>query len=106
MQLAGATDASGRVLIAGDFNSTWRSGVCTWLERHGWREAYRLRGQERAFTFPVFGRYFGLPLGRFLRVDQIWCGAGLEPIGAWIPGDVGSDHRPILAAFDLGQRAN
>jgi endonuclease/exonuclease/phosphatase (EEP) superfamily protein YafD len=98
-RIAASEERAERVLIAGDFNSTWRSGVSAWLEGAGWREAFRESGAGPAFTFPVFGRYFGFPVGRFLRIDQVWCSPGLRPVSARVGPDVGSDHRPLVTAF-------
>lgn len=91
-ELASAPSA----ILAGDFNSTWRSGVSGHLRGLGLTEAFETAGGEPAFTFPVFGRYFGLPIGRFLRVDQVWTTADRVATEAIVGPDLGSDHLPLL----------
>lgn len=95
--IAASLDPRGASLLVGDFNSTQRSGAHARLERRGFREAFDAAGRGFGFTFPVFGRYFGLPVGRFLRVDQVWFGAGLAAASARAGPDVGSDHLPLRA---------
>ncbi len=99
--IARSLDSDGRTLIVGDFNSTWRSDVSADLRALGFREAFHEAGDGPGLTFPVFGRYFGLPVGRFLRVDHVWYGRALSARWACVGPDVGSDHLPVCAAFRI-----
>ncbi len=98
--LASSLDPRLARLLVGDFNTTDRSGTCARLRSLGLEDAWRV-GASPGFTFPVFGRYFGLPIGRFLRIDQVWHGAGLVPLRAVSGPDLGSDHLPVSVDFSF-----
>ncbi|MHC4377989.1 MAG: endonuclease/exonuclease/phosphatase family protein [Planctomycetota bacterium] len=114
---AGPRDATARDLEAwlaepgdaprvflGDFNSALNSPVTARLARLAAFEALHdlpaLDRARRDATFPIPGRYRRLPLGPFVRLDQIWrqnTPPGWHFERAWVGPDTGSDHLPFLA---------
>ncbi len=91
-------------VFLGDFNSAVHSPVTARLARLDTREAlHDLPAVDRArrdATFPIPGRYRRLPLGPFVRLDQIWrqnTPPGWHFERAWVGADTGSDHLPFLA---------
>lgn len=88
-------------LLLGDFNSTPTSGVSTALKHAGLIDAFDECGRGAGFTFPVAGRYNGLPLPPFLRLDQAWCSAECQVLEARVAADGGSDHLPLAVRLRL-----
>jgi vancomycin resistance protein VanJ len=89
-----------RVLL-GDFNSTSTSGVSHGLRAAGLVDAFESRGRGAGFTFPVAGRYNGVPLPPFLRLDQAWCSADCQVLEARVAADGGGDHLPLAVRLRL-----
>ncbi|MHC4377990.1 MAG: endonuclease/exonuclease/phosphatase family protein, partial [Planctomycetota bacterium] len=88
-------------LLLGDFNSTPTSGVSTALKHAGLIDAFAARGRGAGFTFPVAGRYNGVPLPPFLRLDQAWCSADCQVLEARVAADGGGDHLPLAVRLRL-----
>ena len=88
-------------LLLGDFNSTPTSGVSTALKNAGLIDAFDACGPGAGFTFPVAGRYNGLPLPPFLRLDQAWCSADCQVLEARVAADGGGDHLPLAVRLRL-----
>jgi len=98
-RLVAAAPADRAVVLAGDLNATERSAEYAGLVRAGFRDAFADAGRGFGASFPVFGRYFGLPVGRFLRIDYLWTRHGLATVAARLGPDLGSDHLPLVADF-------
>ena len=89
-------NSAGRTIMAGDFNTTERSPSHARLVALGFTDSFAEVGTGLGTTFPIFGRYFGLPIGRFMRIDYVWHGAALRAERAWVGPDLGSDHLPVV----------
>lgn len=94
-------EVDGPRLLIGDFNSTPTSGVAARLRQAGWIDAFEQSGRGPGFTFPVAGRYNGIPLPPFLRLDQAWCSADCEVLEARVAEDGGGDHLPLAVRLRL-----
>jgi endonuclease/exonuclease/phosphatase (EEP) superfamily protein YafD len=88
-------------LIAGDFNTTMRSPSHALLNLAGFRDSFIEAGSGIGPTFPVFGRYFGLPIGCFMRIDYVWHGSSFWAEQAKVGPDLGSDHLPVIVDLRL-----
>jgi endonuclease/exonuclease/phosphatase family metal-dependent hydrolase len=88
-------------LLVGDFNKTPFSLLYQRLRRHGLQDAFQEVGSGFGFTFPVFGRFFGLPLPPLVRIDYVWHTPDLRAIRCRTGPDGGSDHLPIQAELEL-----
>jgi endonuclease/exonuclease/phosphatase (EEP) superfamily protein YafD len=86
------------VIVAGDFNLTTSNAILDPLRAAGFREAFVDAGAGLGLTFPLFGRYRGLPLPPLVRIDHVWF-RGLECVAARLGEDAGSDHLPLRARF-------
>ncbi len=93
--------ASSPSLLVGDFNKTPFSLLYRRLRRHGLRDAFQEVGSGFGFTFPVFGRYLGLPLPPLVRIDYVWHTPDLRAIRCRTAPDGGSDHLPLQAELEL-----
>ena len=100
-------DPGGASILAGDFNTTERSPSHARLVEAGFVDSFQEAGSGLGRTFPMFGRYFGLPIGRFMRIDYVWHGAALRAERALVGPDLGSDHLPVVAelAWDTARSA-
>jgi endonuclease/exonuclease/phosphatase family metal-dependent hydrolase len=100
-------------ILLGDLNTV--AGTPTYVELHqaGLKDAYRSGGDGAGHTLPTrLGPWRRLqkinrllrwmPMLPFLRVDYIWHTDPLTTIAAWVGGDAGSDHLPVLARLALG----
>ncbi len=87
-------------LIVGDFNATENMNLCRSLERFGLRDAFRESGRGLGLTFPVPGKYHGLPLPAFVRIDFVWHTAAFESREARVLPDAGSDHYPLRVTLE------
>lgn len=96
-------------IVLGDFNSTERSSVWSRMRSAGFVN-YRtrlapMRDLELAesgglSTFPIFGRYHGIPLPPMVRIDSIWTrGFGVARYA--VAPDGGSDHLPVFAELSI-----
>ncbi|MBV9171297.1 MAG: endonuclease/exonuclease/phosphatase family protein [Chloroflexi bacterium] len=95
-------------ILLGDFNMTGRNPVYAKFAAAGLQDAFAVAGVGRGWTLPlrvgharVKHGLHGLPLVPVARVDYIWYTTGLRAEAAWIGGDAGSDHLPVLARFAL-----
>jgi endonuclease/exonuclease/phosphatase (EEP) superfamily protein YafD len=99
----------GPLLVLGDFNVTRMHSAYRRLESAGLRDVYRLAGRGAGFTTPTRlaklaqrGNTLGdIPLPPLLRIDYVWISTHWTPIDAWIGGDAGSDHLPVVARVAL-----
>jgi len=92
----------GAVVLAGDFNATPESPHLRALVRVGFAAAHEEAGRGRASTWPRTSWLRHVP---GIRLDHA-LGAGVEFIESRTGEDFGSDHRPVLARFVLGDRAS
>lgn len=88
--------ASGPALVCGDLNTTERSWIHRRLLAAGLSDAWDGAGRGFGFTFPLFGRWHGLPAPPFLRIDHIMCTQELRPLALRAGQDLGSDHLPLV----------
>lgn len=86
------------ILVAGDFNLPVESSI------------FRRHWNDFTDAFEASGSGFGWskiegPLLR-VRIDHVLVSpaASLKPAGAWVGPDLGSDHRPVIADFNVVQR--
>jgi endonuclease/exonuclease/phosphatase (EEP) superfamily protein YafD len=99
-RIARDAHAAGAALIGGDFNATENMDLCQALHDAGLRDAFRQAGAGFGLTFPVFGRYRGLPLPPFVRIDYVWHSAAYVSRAAQVLPDAGSDHLPLLVVLE------
>lgn len=99
---------SNSVLIAGDFNMSDQSEDYRTITA-GYTDAYRAAGWGLGFTFPDFssrnavpGERGSLPLRPIVRLDYIFHSDDFRALEARVwPTSGGSDHRPLLAQFEV-----
>jgi vancomycin resistance protein VanJ len=101
-------------VLMGDLN------FCEWektyaeLEEAGLIDAFRSAGDSVGYTLPVrLGLWKRLkwvnrllrwiPLWPVIRIDYIWHTGTLTTVAAWVGGDAGSDHLPVLARLVVDQ---
>jgi endonuclease/exonuclease/phosphatase (EEP) superfamily protein YafD len=99
-RLAGAAQGLSPALIAGDLNATENMDPCVILERAGLRDAFREAGRGLGLTFPVPGRYRGLPLPPFVRIDFVWHTEAFRCRDARVLPAAGSDHFPLRVTLE------
>ncbi len=88
-------------LLVGDFNKTPFSLLHRRVRRHGLEDAFQKAGRGFGFTFPVFGRYLGLPLPPLVRIDYVWHTPDLRVLSCRPGPDGGSDHLPVQVELAL-----
>lgn len=88
------------VIVAADFNVGPRSATLAPLERAGFTNTFSRHGSGLGLSFPVFGRYWGLPLPPLVRIDHVFT-RGLVVRAVELSASAGSDHRPLLAVVAL-----
>ncbi len=82
----------GPILIAGDFNMPIESAI---YRRHWSRFANAFSFAGNGFGHTKFGRRFRI------RIDHVLSNEHWRCRRCWVGPDVGSDHRPVLADFEL-----
>lgn len=108
-----AADDTAPILIAGDFNMSDQADDYQRITRR-FRDTYRETGWGLGWTFPDFGQGNALPinvpvLSKFVRpvtrIDFIFHSDDAQAIAARVwPSSGGSDHRPVVAEFQLNIR--
>jgi endonuclease/exonuclease/phosphatase family metal-dependent hydrolase len=96
-------------VLLGDFNMTRRHPAYARFVAAGLQDAFAAAGAGRGWTLPTrLGHaarlkhgFHRLPLRPVTRVDYIWCTPGVRAEAAWVGGDAGSDHLPVLARLVL-----
>ncbi|MEU7576251.1 endonuclease/exonuclease/phosphatase family protein [Streptomyces sp. NPDC041068] len=88
-----ARDRTPRVVVLGDLNGSLRDRALAPLTR-GLRSADDRAGRGLGFTWPA-----AFPV---VRIDHVLI-RGLEPTGAAVLPDLGSDHRPVVAGLRAGR---
>ncbi len=82
------------VILCGDFNCTPEAQGFAWLRDAGLVDAWGARGVGRGATWPVGEGLLSLA---GVRIDHILVGGGLVPVSVGLGGDIGSDHRGVVA---------
>jgi endonuclease/exonuclease/phosphatase (EEP) superfamily protein YafD len=104
-ELARLAARNAPALIVGDFNTTEHTHAYRAFPRAGLTDAYRTANTGFGFTFPIDGRYRGLPGFPIARIDHIWHTPDFVTVRAWVGADAGSDHYPLLADLVLTSAA-
>lgn len=101
--LADMITAGGPGLLLGDFNATDQSSAHALIRETGLYDAFREAGWGYGPTWPsrAGGREYFPPV---VRIDYIWHTDHFRATRAWVGGDAGSDHLPVLAALVLTLR--
>jgi len=94
--IAQAAARASPAILGGDFNATENMELYRRMRRSGMEDAFPRAGSGFGFTFPVFGRYRGLPLPPLARIDSIWYCEAYNWSAARVLRDAGSDHLPLL----------
>jgi vancomycin resistance protein VanJ len=102
-----ATGGNPTVLLT-DFNRVGWQAAYRQLRQSGLIDAFGTAGRGTGFTLPTrlsHLAYRGHPLGEvplppLLRVDYVWHTAHFRTLDAWIGGNAGSDHLPVLAELE------
>ena len=93
-------EATGPIIVAGDFNLTENNEGYRWM-RSRLRSTQEEAGRWFGFTFATPQRRLG-SLMPFIRIDHIFVGGGIEVLRAGRLSDFGnSDHFPIDAILRL-----
>ena len=94
----------GDALILGDFNATDECADLRLLPRT-WRSAFRARGRDFGFSYPVrvlfFGLYVPFPL---FRIDHVFCRGAWRVHAARMLAIPGSDHRALAVSLEVPRR--
>jgi endonuclease/exonuclease/phosphatase family metal-dependent hydrolase len=80
-----------KTVLVGDLNSEPGSSEIRALIQAGLQDAWARPGFGAGYTSPA--------LGPHERIDWIWLSSDLTPIDAQVPGQVASDHLPLVATF-------
>lgn len=86
------------LVLAGDFNHTPSSVPAAWLRQAGLTDAHAAAGNGRGLTWPASGGLWSIA---GLRLDQILISHGLMARSCHVGGDIGSDHRPVVAQIEV-----
>ncbi len=90
-------------IVAGDFNLGPHSELLSPLERADFENAFTRHGVGLGLSFPVFGRYRGLPVPPLVRIDHVFT-RGLEVRSAQLGSSAGSDHRALIVCVTLPRK--
>jgi endonuclease/exonuclease/phosphatase (EEP) superfamily protein YafD len=110
--LADLTVLENPAVLVGDFNLVDWSAEHKFLSRLGLKDAYQVAGRGTGNTLPrrigpwkrllTLNRLLSwVPLIPLLRVDYIWYTDDLSCRRAWVGGDTGSDHLPVMAEMAI-----
>jgi endonuclease/exonuclease/phosphatase (EEP) superfamily protein YafD len=82
------------MIVAGDFNMPRESSIFR-RDWTAWNNAFGRTGLGFGFTkISQFG-----PLRYGTRIDHVLYHEAWTCVGAWVGGEVGSDHLPLVAEF-------
>ena len=88
-------------VILGDFNLAPWSPLLDALRERELRDSWPELGLGLGASFPVGGRWRGLPLPPLVRLDQVWVSPEWELLESRVGPDWGSDHLPVRATLRL-----
>ena len=94
----------GPCILLGDFNTTDQSREYAKFVQAGLIDGWLEAEGGFGFTFPVFGRYRGLPVPPILRLDYIWHTEHFRTLNVQVGEDVGADHLPLRAELAWANR--
>jgi endonuclease/exonuclease/phosphatase (EEP) superfamily protein YafD len=86
--LEGTLTVPGKLVVCGDFNAP-PFGIQYGRLTQYLTDVFAASGTGFGYTVPA-----RLP---FIRIDHVFCNDRLRPAGAWVPADVSSDHRALVA---------
>jgi vancomycin resistance protein VanJ len=81
----------GKLVVCGDFNAP-PFGIQYGRLTASFTEVFAASGTGFGYTVPA-----RLP---FIRIDQVYVNERLRPAGAWVPRDISSDHRAVVAEVE------
>lgn len=84
------------VVLAGDFNCTPASAHATWIREAGFTDAHRVAGEGIGATWAMLGLK---RLITHVRIDHIYTSKELISHDLRYGGQVGADHRPVIAVI-------
>jgi endonuclease/exonuclease/phosphatase family metal-dependent hydrolase len=84
-----------RGILVGDFNLTPLARSYGRIQSSDLRNAFAEAGHGLGLSFPLFGRYRGVPLPPFVRIDHVWVSKAFAIQSAALGPDGGSDHLPL-----------
>ena len=92
-------------VLMGDWNTLPGSTAHAAVLARGWLDAWEGPvASGRGATWPVFGRWRGLPLTPFARIDYVFHRPSLQPKAVFTGEDLGSDHLPLVVDFEVEGR--
>jgi endonuclease/exonuclease/phosphatase family metal-dependent hydrolase len=94
-------DGARPAVLLGDFNLTGNARDLDTLRSAGLVNAFEAVGEGFGFTFPVFGRWRGVPSPPVVRIDHVWVTPDVEVLRCEVGPDGGSDHLPLRARLSL-----
>ncbi|HTE20281.1 MAG TPA: endonuclease/exonuclease/phosphatase family protein [Armatimonadota bacterium] len=89
----------GPILVAGDLNASTQSLTCQVFRNLGLRDAFEEAGRGYGYTF---GHTLFFDQS-YIRIDHILTSQELAAQAAWTGEHRGSDHRPVIADFELSR---
>jgi vancomycin resistance protein VanJ len=95
MALARVADATGPLLVVGDFNTSDRQPFYRRL-RERLDNAYEEAGWGFGYTYPTFIEFFTFPFP-LVRIDHVFYNQAWAARAAWSAALPGSDHRYLIA---------
>ena len=99
-QLASSVKQRSPAMLIGDLNATENMDLCVLLKAAGLHDAFRAAGDGFGFTFPVLGKYRGLPIPPAVRIDYVWHSDAYFCREARVLAAAGSDHLPICVVLE------
>lgn len=82
------------VIVCGDFNATPGSRTHSNMKEL-FADSWELIGSGDGFTFPADSPR--------TRIDYLWVSrnTAIRPVRIWVPSSAASDHRPVVAEFEM-----
>ena len=82
------------VIVSGDFNATPGSRTHSNMKEL-FADSWELIGSGDGFTFPADSPR--------TRIDYLWVSrnTAIRPVRIWVPSSAASDHRPVVAEFEI-----
>jgi endonuclease/exonuclease/phosphatase (EEP) superfamily protein YafD len=84
------------MIIAGDFNESPKGDAVRWTEDRGFENVLPLF-DPKASTW----QGSGITAPVTMTVDHVLFDSSFDPLDAWVGPKVGSDHRPVVAWFEM-----
>jgi endonuclease/exonuclease/phosphatase (EEP) superfamily protein YafD len=87
-------------LVCGDFNVPDHGGIYHTFASE-WTDAFAARGNGYGFSFPGYTRNPMTGFGPWLRLDQIWSPPAFRPVYCRVEPGRKSQHRAVVARFEV-----